>query len=883
MARQEDRLVTLTIDGIQVSVPAGTSILDAAAKAGVRIPTLCHDRRLFPYGACRLCVVQQKGRKNMIPACFNPVRNGMEILTRTPEVIEARRKQLQLILITHPVDCPVCDAGGQCELQNLVYEYGVAENPYQDKKADWPVDHVSPFIERNINRCILCGKCVRVDDEVIGANELSFLNRGFKTKVGTDFDRPMNCEFCGACISVCPVGALNDRLFLHKARPWDLQETATTCGYCGVGCTVMVGTRGDRILRARSDGSRGINDGILCVKGRFGWEYIHNPERLTSPLIRKDGKLVSASWSEALDQVVRNFTAIQKEGGGSQLAGLCSPRLTNEELYLFQKLMRGTLGTNHIDHAGGYSYSAQLALRDSLGYAASTNSFQEIREADVILALRCDLSETHPVVKSEVVRAVKRNKAKLIVINSRNIHLNKFSALNLLVKPGSEVALINGLMRVILEEGLARADWIAARTQGFESWKGSLAAFAPERVETLTGVSASSVVEAARLWARASRAVILISTGQASGKQDRPLALSASNLALLTGHLGKENSGIFLLAEKNNSQGALDMGVTPRFLPGYGDLNDPAQRTRFAKAWQTTVSELPGLGALEILGAAAAGKIKGLYVVGENPVVTYPDSGQVQKSLAAVDFLVVQDCFLTETAAMAQVVLPTVTFAEKDGTFTNSERRVQRVRPVLRSAGQARPDFLIFHDLMKAWGVSNPPSPEAVLEEISSLIEFYSGIHIQRLESGPGLQWPCPSPDHPGTSFLYEKEFPPGAGKFQIVGYDEEAPSPDYPFVLVTGPMLFHSGTLSTRSAGLMRLRPDSFVEIHPRDAETLGLKDQQEVGVVSSQGQIRVRVIISRKTAPGVLFIPYHFARNGGQQLTGQDLGITRVKLQAL
>jgi len=883
MARQEDRLVTLTIDGIQVSVPAGTSILDAAAKAGVRIPTLCHDRRLFPYGACRVCVVQQKGRKNMIPACFNPVRNGMEILTRTPEVIEARRKQLQLILITHPVDCPVCDAGGQCELQNLVYEYGVAENPYQDKKADWPVDHVSPFIERNINRCILCGKCVRVDDEVIGANELSFLNRGFKTKVGTDFDRPMNCEFCGACISVCPVGALNDRLFLHKARPWDLQETATTCGYCGVGCTVMVGTRGDRILRARSDGSRGINDGILCVKGRFGWEYIHNPERLTSPLIRKDGKLVSASWSEALDQVVRNFTAIQKEGGGSQLAGLCSPRLTNEELYLFQKLMRGALGTNHIDHAGGYSYSAQLALRDSLGYAASTNSFQEIREADVILALRCDLSETHPVVKSEVVRAVKRNKAKLIVINSRNIHLNKFSALNLLVKPGSEVALINGMMRVILEEGLARADWIAARTQGFETWKGSLAAFAPERVETLTGVSASSVVEAARLWARASRAVILISTGQASGKQDRPLALSASNLALLTGHLGKENSGIFLLAEKNNSQGALDMGVTPRFLPGYGDLNDPAQRTRFAKAWQTTVSELPGLGALEILGAAAAGKIKGLYVVGENPVVTYPDSGQVQKSLAAVDFLVVQDCFLTETAAMAQVVLPTVTFAEKDGTFTNSERRVQRVRPVLRSAGQARPDFLIFHDLMKAWGVSNPPSPEAVLEEISSLIEFYSGIHIQRLESGPGLQWPCPSPDHPGTSFLYEKEFPPGGGKFQIVGYDEEAPSPDYPFVLVTGPMLFHSGTLSTRSAGLMRLRPDSFVEIHPRDAETLGLKDQQEVGVVSSQGQIRVRVIISRKTAPGVLFIPYHFARNGGQQLTGQDLGITRVKLQAL
>ena len=883
MARQEDRLVTLTIDGIEVSVPAGTTILDAAAKAGIRIPTLCHDRRLFPYGACRVCVVQQKGRKNMIPACFNPVRNGMEILTRTPEVIEARRKQLQLILITHPLDCPVCDAGGQCELQNLVYEYGVAENPYRDKKADWPVDHVSPFIERNINRCILCGKCVRIDDEVIGANEISFLNRGFKTKIGTDFDRPMNCEFCGACISVCPVGALNDRLFLHKARPWDLQETETTCGYCGVGCTVLVGTRGGRILRVRSDSSRGTNDGILCVKGRFGWEYIHNPERLTSPLIRKEGKLVPASWSEALDQVVRNFTAIRTESGGSQLAGLCSPRLTNEELYLFQKLMRGALGTNHIDHAGGYSYAAHLAFHDSLGYAASTNSFQEIREADVVLALRCDLSQTHPVVKSEVVRAVKRNKAKLIVINSRNIHLNKFSALNLLVKPGSEVALINGMMQVILQEGLAQADWIAARTQGFESWKGSLSAFTPESVETLTGVSASSIVEAARLLAKASRAVILISTGQASAKQDRSLALSASNLALLTGHVGKKNSGVFLLGEKNNSQGALDMGVTPRFLPGYAELSDPAQRTRFAEAWQTPVPELPGMGALEILRAAGTGKIKGLYVVGENLVVTYPDSGQVQKSLAAVDFLVVQDCFLTETAAMAKVVLPSVTFVEKDGTFTNSERRVQRVRPVLQPLGQARPDFMIFYDLMKAWGVSAPASPQAVLEEISSLIELYSGIHVRRLDSGAGLQWPCPSPDHPGTPFLYEKEFRWGAGKFQIVGYEEEGSSPEYPFVLVTGPMLFHSGTLSTRSPGLMKLRPDSFVEIHPRDAETLGLKDQQEVGVASSRGQIRVRVLISHKTAPGILFIPYHFGRNGGHRLTGQDLGITRVKLQAL
>jgi formate dehydrogenase alpha subunit len=859
-------------------------ILEAAEKAGVKIPTLCYNKRLMPFGACRICVVQQKGRRGLIPACFNPVRNGMEVLTHTPEVIKARKIQLQLILISHPLECPVCDAGGQCQLQNLVYEYGVAENPFKGPKANLPTDHVSPFIERNLNRCILCGMCVRIDDEVVGANELSFLGRGWKTKIGTDFDRPMNCEFCGQCVSVCPVGALNDRIFLHKARVWDLKETNTTCAYCGVGCTLTVGTKNNRILRIRADEDLGINQGNLCVKGRYGWEYIHSRERLTSPLIKKDGSFVKVSWEEAIGLVAQRFQEIKAEKGGGELAGLCSSRLTNEELYLFQKFMRGVLGTNHIDHAGGYSYAGLLALRDSLGYAGSTNSIREIRNADVIIALRSDLSETHPVIKSEVVLAVKRRKAKLIVVNSRNIYLNKFSAFNLLVKAGSEVALVNGMIQAILGEGLVKEEFIKSRTEGIESLKRSLEEFTLEKVGAMTGVPAKSLVETARLFAKAPKGVILISTGQASGKQDAALSLAAANLALLTGQIGKENAGIYILGEKNNAQGALDMGVTPALLPGYADLQDAAERGRFGRTWEMTIPENPGMAALDILQAAEEGKIKGLYIVGENPTVTYPGVDRTKKALAALDFLVVQDCFLTETASLAHVVLPAVSFAEKEGTFTNVERRVQRVRPALQAIGEARPDLWIFQELAKAMGTSlGRISARSVMDEVRTLVPLYGGMEYTRLDKSSGLQWPCPSTDHPGTPILYEKNFPRGKAKLIPAFFEGERAGTEFPYFLITGPTLFHSGSLSTMSPGLSRLRGESYVEVHPADAHKLGLTNSQEVTLESKHGKMTVKAAISEKSAPGVLFVPYHFGLHGGNQLTGRDLRITRVKVEII
>ncbi|MBU1208845.1 MAG: NADH-quinone oxidoreductase subunit NuoG [Proteobacteria bacterium] len=881
-------MLKVTIDNKEVGVKEDATILEAAQEAGIKIPTLCYHKRLLPFGACRVCLVEVEGMPGrLIPSCTTPVTNGMVVRTSTTTVIKARKTVLELLLVNHPLDCPVCDKGGECSLQDLVYEYEVTSNRFQDKKFDFPVDFYSPLIERNLNRCILCGKCARVCEELIGVGEYSFVKRGFATKIGTDFDRLLNCEFCGQCVDSCPVGALNDRLFLHRARVWDLKETNTTCAYCGVGCTLTVGTKNNRILRVRAPQAFGINQGNLCVKGRFGWEYIHNPERLTTPLVKKDGTLVKASWEEAIGLVAQRFRELKAERGGEELAGLSSPRLTNEELYLFQKFIRGVLGTNHIDHAGGYSYAAHLALQDSLGYAATTNSINEIRNADVILALRSDLAETHPVIKSEVVLAVKRRESKLIVANSRNIGLKKFSALDLLVKPGTEVALVNGMAQTILREGLVQEAFVQSRTEGIEALKRSLERYSPDQVEALTGVPAASLTQAARLFALSPRAVILISTGQASGRQDAPLARAAANLALLTGQIGKEGSGIFLLGEKNNSQGALDMGVTPGLLPGFGDVRNAAERGRFEKAWNMAIPEKTGRGALAILQAIEEGAIKGLYLAGENLAVTYPDSARTQKALAALDFLVVQDCFLTETAALAHVLLPTATFAEKEGTFTNVERRVQRARPALEPIGQARPDRWIFQELAKEMGVPlGGNSAKAVMDEIRSLVPLYQGMDYARLDSpeySSGLQWPCPSPDHPGTPVLYEKDFPGGKAKFTPAEHEEDAAQAGFPWFLITGPTMFHSGSLSRRSPGLSRLQAESCVLVHPADARKLGLMDQQKVSLESKQGKITAQALVSERAAPGTFFLPCHSGQDRAHQLTGWDLRITQVKIEKI
>jgi formate dehydrogenase alpha subunit len=884
------RMVTLTIDGLETTVPEGTTILDAAEKVGIKIPTLCHDKRLIPFGSCRICVVQVKGKRGkLMPSCFNPVRDGMEILTASPEVIESRKTQLQLMLLHHPLECPTCDQAGACALQDMVYEYGVSENPLRQVGAQ---GQATPFKEKLLigsmavkerGRCILCGRCVRMCEEVQGVKEIDFIGRGFMTKIGTDFDRDLNCEFCGQCVSTCPVGALTTTLIKHKARHWELKKVKSVCAYCGCGCALLLGVKDDQLRTVISEYDTGANHGNLCVKGRYGWEYIHSQERLSTPLIRKDGKLVECTWNEALKEVTAQFKRIKDDHGPNALAAIGSARLTNEEGYLLQKFMRGAIGTNNIDNSGRFSYEGLLALNDSLGYPAMTNSIDEIGNADVILALRSDLRETHPLVKIEVIKALSRNKAKLITANNVGTWLDEKANLSLVYRPGTEVSLINGIIRIILEEELEDKDFISSQTGGFEALRESVARYDLATVERITGVNGDLITRAARMYAQGERSAILIASALSSRGDETGLAQAAANLALLTGNVGRESTGVSIMGEKNNSQGMLDMGVIPDFLPGFQEVGDDDARKKCALTWMVEFPSEPGLDALAMLKSAGNQRVKALYIVGENPVTTYPDRNQVMQALEQVEFLVVQDLFLSETAKQANVVLPVVSFSEKEGTFTSIERRVQRLYRTLNPQGLARSDFDIIQSLSNSLGyVMNYSSPAQVMEEIKQLVVPYAGIDYGRLGE-KGLQWPCASTNDPGSRFLYEDGFPAGRASFKPVEdrFSEDQGSSDFPYRLVTVQSLCHSGSFSLWSQGLKELSQEKGAELNTGDAKQLQVESGDMITITSSKGAITVPSKITGRTPPGRIIVPYHFDELKANLLTDMDNPLTPVSVK--
>ena len=885
------RMVTLTIDDLEVTVPEGTTILDAAEKVGIKIPTLCHDKRLIPFGSCRICVVQVKGRRGkLIPSCFNPVRDGMEVLTSSPEVIEARKTQLQLVLLHHPLECPTCDQAGACALQDMVYEYGVAENPFRQVGAQ---EGPSKFKEKLLigsmavkerGRCILCGSCVRICEEIQGVKEMDFIGRGFMTKIGTDFDRDLDCEFCGQCVSICPVGALTTTLIKHKARHWELKKAMSVCAYCGCGCTILLGVKDNRVRTIVSDYGIGANEGNLCVKGRYGWEYIHSEERLEAPLVRKGGKLVECTWDVALQEITNAFKHIKKDHGPDTLAAIGSSRLTNEEGFLLQKLMRAAIGTNNVDTSGRYSYEGLTkGLKESLGYPAMTNSTREIRNADVILALRNDLRETHPLVKTEVIMALNRNRAKLVTANSYETWLDEKAHLSIIYQPGTEVPLINGMIHVILEEGLEDKNFISSQTEGFEDLKKNSARYDTATVEKMTGVSKELIISSARMYAQGKQSTILISSGLCLRSDEVGLAQVAASLALITGNMGKESTGVNVLGEKNNSQGAIDMGLTPEYLPGYQSVTDRDARKRFELAWEVRLSSDPGLNALEILEEAEMGEIKALYLVGENPLVTYPDRNHTLNALEKVDFLVVQDLFLSETAKRAHVVLPAVSFAEKEGTFTSIERRVQRLHKAVDPQGKARSDFDIILSLSHHMDYEmHYTLPAQVVQEISSLVPLYAGITYKRLDD-KGLQWPCVSAEDPGNKLLYEDGFPMGKAKLIPADYEPLGNGKDkeFPMFLIMVQSLFHSGSFSLRAPGLNEICPEGFAELNEQDAERLKIASGDMVAIKSPKGEIRVKSKITGRTPSGRVIIPYHFDQLMVNLLTDRKQPLTRIRVE--
>ncbi len=855
-------MITITINGKSIAANPGETILQAARRNGVEIPALCLMMEDRPIGSCGLCVVKilREDRTSYVRACTTKVEDGMLIETHPPEIEEARKTILELLAEEHEV-------GG--ELQALLDRYGINVERREVIREEWPEN---PFIFFNPKACISCFRCVQTCGEIKENHVLVRRGRGARIEIVAgvnDSLKDAGCAFCGACIDACPTGALIEKTAIRAKGP--LKKVTTICPYCGVGCAIDYFVQGNRIVYARGN-PEGVNRGDDCLKGRFGWEFVHSEERLKRPLIKRDGKFVEVSWDEALDYVAQRLREIREKYGADSIAGLSSAKCTNEENYLFQKFMRTVIGTNNVDHCARLCHaSTVVGLFKVFGSGAMTNSIEDLMTSEVFFVIGSNTTHAHPVIGTLIKRAVKRG-AKLIVADPRNIELARYATIHLRHRPGTDVALINGMMHVIVKYRLADYKFVEERTEGFEKLKEVVEKYTPERVERITGVPRDDIIRAAILYAT-HRSAIIYAMGITQHTSGTANVASLANLALLTGNVGKEGSGVNPLRGQNNVQGAGDMGALPNLLPGYVRLDAP-YADEIERIWGTKIPREPGLTVVEMMHAALKGKIKAMYIMGENPAVSDPDRSRVIESLKNLEFLVVQDLFLSETAQLADVVLPAASSLEKEGTFTNTERRVQLLRRVIEPVGEAKPDWWIITQLANRMGASwSYGSPKDIFEEIRKVVPQYRGITYKRIEK-LGIQWPCTDEEHPGTPILHVDRFPTPTGLARFAPYEYKPPAEEsdeeYPYILTTGRTYehFHTGTLTRKMEGFNELMPEAFVEISSDDAEKLGIKNGDCVVVESRRGAIRVKAKIS-KIKKGVVFIPFHFAESAANTLT--------------
>jgi len=875
------REISLTIDGRQVKGRERDTILDVCKANGIYVPTLCHKDGLSDVGACRMCVVEIEHERRAMPACTYPVRDGLVVKTNTEKLENYRRLILELILSEHEHNCLVCEKNGNCELQNLLYQYGIDKIRLPINKAVEPIDDSSPVISRDPNRCILCGRCVRACADIAGQGILNFANRGSKTIIVADLSWPLaqsSCVSCGACIQACPTGALTEKLARFQGRSWEFRKVQTTCPYCGVGCQIELSIKDNKIVKVLGVEDGPDNKGNLCVKGRFGFDYVHHPDRLTTPLIKRNGKFEEAGWDEALDLVATRFEELKDKYGNDALAGLSSAKCTNEENYVFQKFVRTCFGTNNVDHCARLCHaSTVVGLSTAFGAGAMTNSVREFEEANVVLITGSNTTENHPVIGSHLKYLAKHAGLKLLVVDPRAIELTEYAEIWLRQKSGTDVAWINGVMNVIINEDLYDHKFVESRTENFNELKNAVSKYTPEKVEEITGIPKEELIAAARIYAAADRASIIFSMGITQHTTGTDNCLSLCNLAMLTGNVGREGTGVNPLRGQNNVQGACDVGALPNVYPGYQRVSDAQIREKFERAWGVKLPLKEGLTVVEMTGAGRTGRIKGLYIMGENPMLSDPNLNHVREGLENLDFLVVQDIFFTQTAELADVVLPGVSFAEKDGTFTNTGRRVQRVRKAIPEVGKSKQDWEIIQEIAQRMGYSmSYHSPAEIMDEIASLAPIYGGIHYDRLD-GHGLQWPCPDRDHPGTPYLHKDKFNRGKGLFSAVDYipPAELPDKEYPLLLSTGRILyhFHTGSLSRRSKPLNSISPEGFLEVNPSDAESLKIIDNSWVKISSRRGQTEVKVKITERVDKGTVFMAFHFAEAAANLLTNDAL----------
>ncbi len=880
--------IRLTIDDREVLVPQGATILDAARKAGSYIPALCDHPDLKPIGSCKLCIVSVKGLDFYPTACNTPAKEGMVVQTKTEELQEMRRHTLEMILAltNHPttclfcerrnecgdlrecmrkfpvtVGCKYCPNDGQCELQDAVQFVGLESIRYQISFRNLPVLR-EPFFDRNYNLCIMCGRCVRICQEVRGVGALSS-NPDFHQMhwIEPESLQDSDCKFCGACVDACPTGAL-----FARSEKWVKPEktVVTVCPYCGVGCGLDLKVSEERIISVSPNRESPVNRGQACVKGHFGLEEIvHHPDRLTTPLIRRGGRLEEASWDEALDLVAKRFTEIKNKYGPNSLGAFSSSRCTNEENYLMQKLARTVFGTNNVDNCARVCHAPSVTgLAACFGSGAATNSFDQIEDADVLFVIGSNTTEAHPIVSLKMIKAVSKG-AKIIVADPRKIELVDQASIWLNLKPGTNIALLNAMMNVILKEGLEDLDFIAGRTEGFEEFRKVAMEYPPQRAAEITGVSEEDLIKAARLYAKAKKAMIVYSLGITEHITGTANVMSLGNLAMLTGNVGRKSTGVMPLRGQNNVQGACDMGALPNAYVGYQPVADPNNQSKFEQAWKVKLSATPGQTSTQMLESAREGKIRGLYILGEDPAQTDPDTNQVQASLKALDFLVVQEIFPTETTKYADVVLPAASFAECDGTFTNGERRIQRVQKAIPAICGLENWQTICRIAEKMGYAMNYNHPSEIMDEIAALAPMFAGVSFSRLGNG-GLQWPCPSMQHPGTETMHVDKFSRGLGKFNAVQhkFPAEQTDADYPLILTTGRRREHynCGSMTRRSRGIMRVWPEETIEISPVDAKELDVGDGETVLVSSRRGAVRTKAKVTDKSSRGVVFMSFHY-----------------------
>jgi formate dehydrogenase alpha subunit len=853
--------ITITLDGREVSGYPGTTILELAKESGVEIPTLCHDDRLPATGACRICLVENEQSGALLASCVTPVASGMVINTHSPRVVERRKTIVKLMLTSHPDSCLVCDKGNRCQLRQIASDLGIGLVELQRIPLMASIEEVNPFLQRDLSKCILCAKCIRACQELVVEGALDYFRRGFTTIPATLDNVPLEkseCTFCGTCVALCPTGALmeKDRTYggTIKAR------TETICPFCGCGCSICLEVKDNQIVRVtpgREDREDSVNRGALCVKGSYGCDFVNSPDRLTKPLVRRGDTLEQVSWEEALEQVASGLKRVKDDRGPGSLAVLGSANCTNEDNYVLQRFARTVLGTNNVDNGARLCSSAsRVGLGSSLGFSGTTNYLNDLEQTDLILVVGADPESSAPVVGYAIKREVKQRGVKLLLIDPRQTKLSLLAHLWLRAEVGTDVALMNGLAKVIIDEGLLDEEFVSRRTDNFEAFEQSLKKYALKYVERITGVKSREVQAAARLYAKASRAAIVYGTGITQHATGTNGVVALANLALLTGNVGRKGGGIYALQRANNGQGACDMGTLPRFLPGYHSVTDVRAREKFERSWGASLPTEAGLTTLEAMEQAKEGKVRGMYVVGENPVLSFPNRKLITQILTSLDFLVVQDMFLTETARLANVVLPAASFAEKEGTFTNFEGRVNRLHKAIEPLGGSLPDWEIVVRLADKMGHPLPFSTvQAVMAEIEELVPSYEAY------ADSGKQDEFAHEEAGGSS---GRPLLKGFARFGPVEYAPQAKEAktDYPFTLLTGAILYHFGTggRSSRARRLRKFARRSFVEICESDARKLGVAGGDEVKVVSAAGEVTTTIKITDTVPKGMVFMPLSF-----------------------